>query len=150
LSGINTMDFALLKRRRKIKSELYNVCVLKSLRFRTIITQSWTVEAVCSIIELHSYKIYLILQVKLKVKLSLCVIKHHAMKTYGEWSYSSTILDLGTRWRRAVSFTPHPLYSRGRAPYTHWLGESQNRSGRCEVEKNLLPLSGIEPWPSSP
>jgi hypothetical protein len=31
------------------------------------------------------------------------------MKTYGEWRYSSTILDLGTRWRWVVSFTPLPL-----------------------------------------
>jgi hypothetical protein len=30
------------------------------------------------------------------------------MKAYGEW-----ILDLGTRWRLVVSFTPRPLY-----PYT--------------------------------
>jgi hypothetical protein len=26
-------------------------------------------------------------------------MKHHALKTYGEWRYSSTILDMGTRWR---------------------------------------------------
>jgi hypothetical protein len=34
-----------------------------------------------------------------KAKLTLCLIKYYAMKTYGEWSYSSTILDLGTKWR---------------------------------------------------
>jgi hypothetical protein len=32
------------------------------------------------------------------------------MKTYGEWRYSSTILDLGTRWKwtgsRPGRFTP--------------------------------------------
>jgi hypothetical protein len=27
------------------------------------------------------------------------VIKYYAMKTYGEWRYSSTILNLGTGWR---------------------------------------------------
>jgi hypothetical protein len=37
---------------------------------------------------------------------SLCLIKHHAIKTYGEWGYSSTILDLGTRWRWVVGLTP--------------------------------------------
>jgi hypothetical protein len=42
-------------------------------------------------------------------------VKHHAMKTYGEWRYGSTILDLGTRWRSVVSFTPLPLY------FFHWL-----------------------------
>jgi hypothetical protein len=31
------------------------------------------------------------------------------MKTYGEWRYSSTILDPGTRWRWVISFTPRPL-----------------------------------------
>jgi len=43
------------------------------------------------------------------------------------------ILDLGTRWRWLVSFTPRPLYPRGKR---HWypldtrLGASQSRSGR--------------------
>jgi hypothetical protein len=36
---------------------------------------------------------------KNQVKLSLYLIKHHAMKMYGERKYSFTILDLGTRWR---------------------------------------------------
>jgi hypothetical protein len=30
-----------------------------------------------------------------------------------EWRYSSTVLILGVRWRRVVSFTPLPLYRRG-------------------------------------
>jgi hypothetical protein len=34
----------------------------------------------------------------------------------GEWRYSSTILDLGTRWRLVVSFTPMPLYPLGYSP----------------------------------
>jgi hypothetical protein len=33
-----------------------------------------------------------------KVKLSLCLIEHHAMKTW-EWRYSLIILDLDTRWK---------------------------------------------------
>jgi hypothetical protein len=38
-----------------------------------------------------------------------------------------------------------------RAPDTHWrLGGPQSRSGHCGVEKNLLPLPGIEPRPSIP
>jgi hypothetical protein len=43
----------------------------------------------------------------IKVK-SLCLIKHHAMKTSREWRYSSTILDLGTAWRE-VSVQLHVL-----------------------------------------
>jgi hypothetical protein len=32
----------------------------------------------------------------------------------GEWRYSS-ILDLGTRWRWVISFTPRPFYPRGKS-----------------------------------
>jgi hypothetical protein len=39
-------------------------------------------------------------KVKVKVKLSLCLTKHHAMKTYrGIGGIDPRILDLGTRWR---------------------------------------------------
>jgi hypothetical protein len=67
--------------------------------------------------------------------------------------YSSTILDLGTRWRRMVSFTSRPLYSRGnspRYPLDRRLGGPQNWPGPCVVGKNLLSLPGIELRPSSP
>jgi hypothetical protein len=38
--------------------------------------------------------------VKVKVKLSLCLTKHHTMKTYwGNRGIAPSILDLGTRWR---------------------------------------------------
>jgi hypothetical protein len=40
----------------------------------------------------------------------------------GEWRYCSTILDLGTRWRWVVSFTPRPLYPRGESTGTYWIG----------------------------
>jgi hypothetical protein len=37
---------------------------------------------------------------KVKVKLSLCLTKHHAMKTYWEsGGIAPCILDFGTRWR---------------------------------------------------
>jgi hypothetical protein len=39
-----------------------------------------------------------------------------AQDVWGERRYISTILDLGTRWRWAVSFTPRPLYSRRKSP----------------------------------
>jgi hypothetical protein len=29
------------------------------------------------------------------------------------------------------------------------MGGLQSRSGQCEIEKYLFPLSGIEPWPFS-
>jgi hypothetical protein len=34
----------------------------------------------------------------------------------GEWRYSSTILDLGIRWRWVVSFTLRPLYPGEKSP----------------------------------
>jgi hypothetical protein len=41
----------------------------------------------------------------------------------GEWRYSSTFLDLGTRWRLVISSTPLPLYPPAeRAPVKHWIG----------------------------
>jgi hypothetical protein len=41
-----------------------------------------------------------------KVKLSLCLTKHHAMKTnWGSGGIAPRILDLGTGWRWVVSFT---------------------------------------------
>jgi hypothetical protein len=46
-------------------------------------------------------------------------MKHHAMKTNGKVKYSFTVLDLGTRRRSVLSFTPRPLYLRERATDTH-------------------------------
>jgi hypothetical protein len=59
------------------------------------------------------------------------------MKPYGEWRYSSTILDLSTKWRLA-SFTPRSLYPR--CQVDRRLGGPQSRSGRCEVGKILLSI----------
>jgi hypothetical protein len=60
----------------------------------------------------------------------------------GEWMYSSTILDLGTRWRWVASFTLLPLYPR--YPLDRRLGRLQSRPGRCR-EKTLCPC-----WESNP
>jgi len=46
--------------------------------------------------------------------LSLCLTKRHATKTYwGSGAITPRILDLGTRRRWVVSFTPRPLYLQG-------------------------------------
>jgi hypothetical protein len=77
------------------------------------------------------------------VKLSLCLTKHHAMKTYtGSGGIAPRILDLGTRWRGMVSFTPRPLYPQGknsRYPLDRRLSGPQSRSGRGGEEKNSHP-----------
>jgi hypothetical protein len=68
-----------------------------------------------------------------------------------EWRYSSTILDLGIKWRRVpsrpCSFTP-----RERAPGTHWIrGWVDPRAVLDAVEKRkYLTLPGLEPGPCSP
>jgi hypothetical protein len=71
----------------------------------------------------------------------------------GEWRYSSTILDLGTRWMWVVSFTPRPLDPREKSPWyplDRTLGRPQSRSGRCEEEKHLLSRPGVEPHAVQP
>jgi hypothetical protein len=71
----------------------------------------------------------------------------------GEWMCSSTILDLDTRWRWVVSFTPRLLYPRGKSPrypLDRRLGGPQNRSGNYRQKKNFVTLQEIEPRSSSP
>jgi hypothetical protein len=66
---------------------------------------------------------------------------------YGSWSIAPRILDLATRWRWVVSFTPLPLYPQGRSPwYTldSRVSGPQSRSGHG-VEENSQPPPGIEP-----
>jgi hypothetical protein len=58
-------------------------------------------------------------------QLSLCIMP---------WRYTSTVLDLGIRWRWVVRFTARP--------HTR-LGVPQNRFGRCGEEKNLDPAENL-------
>jgi hypothetical protein len=64
----------------------------------------------------------------------------------GEWRYSSTFLDFGTRWRCVVSFTPRSLYPRGNCPrctLDRRLGGPQRRSGCYREEKNVVSAEDI-------
>jgi hypothetical protein len=60
--------------------------------------------------------------------------------------------DLDTRWRRVVSFTPQPLYTRKRAPGTHWIGWVGLRADVDEVVKRkiLSPYRDSNPLSFSP
>jgi hypothetical protein len=59
-----------------------------------------------------------------KVVSVLFLTEHHAMKAYwGSGSRAPRILDLGTRWRRVVSFTPGHFTARERASGIHWIGD---------------------------
>jgi hypothetical protein len=63
-----------------------------------------------------------------------------------EWQYSSTFIDLGTRWRLVVSFTPQPLYLQGKSAFY-----LLDRRLLDAVEKRkVLPLPGMELGLSSP
>jgi hypothetical protein len=70
------------------------------------------------------------------------------MKTYwGSGCIAPRILDLGTRWRWVVSFTPRQLYSQGKSPWfplDRRLGGPQSHSGREGEEKNSPPP--LNPW----
>jgi hypothetical protein len=72
---------------------------------------------------------------KVKLKVSLCLTKHQAMKTYwGSGGIAACIHDLGTRWRWVVSFTLWPLYSQRKSPWCPldrgWVGPMAVRM-RC-------------------
>ena len=66
----------------------------------------------------------------------------------GSGNIAPLSLNLGTRLRQAVSFTPRPLHPRGktrRYPSGKTLGGTPCRYESFGEDKNLLPLSGIEP-----
>jgi hypothetical protein len=68
---------------------------------------------------------------------------------WGSGDTAPRILDLGTRWRWVVSFTPRLLYPQGKSPWQQpldrRLGGPQSRSGRGGEEKNSQPLPGLKP-----
>jgi hypothetical protein len=87
-----------------------------------------------------------------RVELSLRLTKNHTMKT--NWRSGGTaphVLDLGTKWRWLVSFTPRPLYLQGNSPHyslDRMLGRPQSRSGRDSEVKNSQYLTEIKPYNS--
>jgi hypothetical protein len=83
-----------------------------------------------------------------KKVIPVLLTEHHAMKTYwGSRGIAPHILDLGTKWRSVVSFTPRPLYPQRKGPLyplDRRLGGPQSRSGRGGEEKNPKLLPGLE------
>jgi hypothetical protein len=79
----------------------------------------------------------------------MCLIKHHAIKTY--WRSGDTVprmLNLGTMWRWVVNFTLRPLYLRGKSPrypLQRRLCGSQSRSVHSGGEKNPCPYRELKP-----
>jgi hypothetical protein len=65
-----------------------------------------------------------------------------------EWRYSSTILDLGTRWRWVFSFALRPLYFWWNIklyPLDRRLSGYQDPCEHCGEEKNLTPAENGTP-----
>jgi hypothetical protein len=73
------------------------------------------------------------------------------MKVYwANGGIATRILDLGTRLKWVVSFTPRSLYPQGKStwyPLDRGLGVLQSRSGNGGEKKNSQPLSGFNPPP---
>jgi hypothetical protein len=71
------------------------------------------------------------------------------MKAYwGSGGVAPRIINLNTRWKWMVSFTPRPLCTQGKSPWyplDRRLGGPQSRSGRGGEEKNSEPLPGLLP-----
>jgi hypothetical protein len=66
----------------------------------------------------------------------------------GEQRYSSTVLDLSTRWEVSGQLTLRPLYPRRMSPQyslERRLCSPQSRSGRRGKERNLLPCQESNP-----
>jgi hypothetical protein len=74
--------------------------------------------------------------------------KHRVMKAYsGSGGIARRILDLDTRWRRVVSFTPRPLHPQGNSPWypiDRRLSRPQSWFRRGGEEENSQPLPGLE------
>jgi hypothetical protein len=71
------------------------------------------------------------------------------MKTYSwRWRIAARILNLVTRWRWVVSFTPWPRYPWGKSsryPLVRRVGEYQSRHGRGGEENNTSPCRDSKP-----
>jgi hypothetical protein len=88
------------------------------------------------------------MSVKMSVKLSLCfnwAPGHEGV--LGSRGIAPRILDLGTRWRGVVSFTPDRFTPRERAPGTHLIGSWVGPRSRLDAivkRKIPSPCQGIE------
>jgi hypothetical protein len=86
-----------------------------------------------------------------EVKLFCALTEHYAMKAYwGNEGTAPRILDLSTRWRWVVSFTPRTLYSQGKSP---WCTLGRRLGTDCKLTLLILCLfndafstAGIVEW----
>jgi hypothetical protein len=78
---------------------------------------------------------------KVKIKLSLCLTKHHAMQAYlGSGVTAPRIFDLGTRGGEWSASRPGRFNPREKAPVTHWIGGWVGlRTGLDAVVRRKIP-----------
>jgi hypothetical protein len=91
--------------------------------------------------------------VKKKVKVSLYLIKHYALRTvWGNGCIAPPFLALALDEGEWSASRPGRFTLAERVPGTHWIrGWVAARAGLDSVEKRkILSLLGIEPWPPSP
>jgi hypothetical protein len=67
------------------------------------------------------------------------------MKTYGEWRYSSTVLDIGTIWARVGQLHTPGVWERAFPPYrlNKRLSGTQSRSGHWRIENPVSPTGNL-------
>jgi hypothetical protein len=129
----------------------YTLRDFKSISIVTVVTA--TVLPVIDILIVFILNICLVLYSLPNDDFDLCLCKNNGevpvlnelsttpRRRIGEWNYSSTFLDLDSKQRCTVSFTPRPLYPCGNSPESllgRRLDNPQSQSGRCAVEKNPL------------
>jgi hypothetical protein len=70
---------------------------------------------------------------------------------HGTVDVGLNILDLGTKWRRVVSYMPRPIYSRGKTHGTHRIeGCVVPRAVLCAAESRDVTCSCWKPNPRHP
>jgi hypothetical protein len=69
------------------------------------------------------------------------------------WNYSSLIFDLGTTWRRVISFTLQPFYPQKREPWyppKRRLGDPRDKLNAFVEKKTSFPYWDSKPGKSRP
>jgi hypothetical protein len=105
-----------------------------------------------SFVSMSNHVFHLCLKGKGNVHLSLCLTKHHDIKTYWEWRYSSThslVCELyGGEWSASH---PGRFIPRERAAGTHWIiGWVGPRAGLVMVSKRKIPRPRRQSNPDRP
>lgn len=88
---------------------------------------------------------------KIRVGFSLCLVKYHAIVTWGKGCIAPYIHihahNLSSGWRRAISFIPcpHTLGTIPQYPLDRKLGGWQSKSTLCQREKSLAYAGNLTP-----